>query len=152
MIYAATKDRVIGNSKTNSMPWPKIKKDMLFFKEKTLGSAVIMGRKTFESLGKALPDRQNIVITRQKDAVFDNCDNASSLDEALSVVNCDNAFVIGGAQIYQQAMPLVDKIYCTLIKNDFEGDVKIPELPGMWLSNILYEDDQILIEELDRVY
>lgn len=152
MIYAATKDRVIGNSKTNSMPWPKIKKDMLFFKEKTFGSAVIMGRKTFESLGKALPGRQNIVITRQKDAVFDNCDSVSSLDEALSVVNCDNAFVIGGAQIYQQAMPLVDKIYCTLIKNDFEGDVKISELPGMWLSNILYEDDQILIEELDRVY
>ena len=102
MIYAATKTGVIGNSATNSMPWPRLKKDMQFFKEKTTGGTVIMGRKTYESIGKSLPGRENIIITRQEKnratyLAFEGCKVANSLGEALAMSTKDKVFIIGGA-------------------------------------------------------
>jgi dihydrofolate reductase len=150
MIYASTKSGIIGNSSTNNMPWPRLKKDMQFFKEKTTGGTVILGRKTFESIGKALPNRENIVITRQKLA-FDGCKTANSLAEALELATKDQIYIIGGAEIYKLAMPIASKIYQTTVKQDYPGDVFLEPLSGYWLAIKLYEDDQILIEELNRV-
>lgn len=151
MIYAATKSGVIGNSSTNNMPWPRLKKDMQFFKEKTTGGSIILGRKTFESIGnKPLPNRENIIITRQ-DISFDGCKIAHSLGEALGMATKDRIYVIGGAEIYKLAMPIVSKIYQTTVKQDYPGDVFIEPLSGYWLTAKIYEDDQILIEELSRV-
>lgn len=150
MIYASTKSGVIGASTTNSMPWPRLKKDMQFFKEKTTGGTVVLGRKTFESISKALPNRENIVITRQNIS-FDGCKTAHSLGEALEIATKDRIYIIGGAEIYKLAMPLVSKIYQTTVKQDYPGNIFIEPLSGYWLTTKIYEDDQILIEELNRV-
>ena len=151
VIYAATKNGVIGNSVINGMPWPRLKRDMQFFKEKTMGATVILGRKTFESLPgkKALPGRENIVITRQN-LSFDGCKTAHSLEEAIEMATCGRIYIIGGAEIYKLAMPLVSKIYQTTVKQDYPGDVIVEMAPGHWWAIPLYEDDQILIEELNR--
>lgn len=151
LIYAATRNRVIGDSKTNNMPWPRLKKDMQFFKQTTEGGSVIMGRKTFDSIKKPLPNRENIIVTRQNINI-DGCLVAGSLSQAIELSTKEKVFIIGGAEIYNQALPLVDKIYHTTVKQDYAGDVVMPELPGYWLAATIYEDDQILIEELDRVY
>jgi dihydrofolate reductase len=156
MIYAATKTGVIGNSATNSMPWPRLKKDMQFFKETTMGGTIILGRKTFESIGKVLPGRENIVITRQEKnratyLAFAGCKVANSLGEALAMSTKDKVFIIGGAEIYKLAMSCVRKIYQTTIKQDYSGDIYIEPLSSYWLATTLYEDDQLLIEELNKV-
>lgn len=150
LIYAATRAGVIGDSKTNSMPWPRLKKDMQFFKETTTGHSVIMGRKTFDSLKKALPNRQNIVITRQNLDLLD-CVVTHSLEEALAKANSTTVFIVGGAEIYKMTMALASKIYRTTVKTDFSGNVLIETLSGNWQNTTLYEDDQILIEVLIRV-
>jgi len=150
MIYAATKSGVIGNSVTNRMPWPRLKKDLQFFKEKTTGATVIMGRRTFESLGKPLPNRENIVITRQN-LSFEGCKVAHSLGESLEMATKDQIYIIGGAEIYKLAMPITTKIYQTTVKQDYPGDVFVENLPAYWLTTKIYEDDQLLIEELNRV-
>jgi len=151
LIYASTRSRIIGNSTTNNMPWPRIKKDMQFFRERTTGNTIIMGRKTFESLGsKALPNRENIVITKQKNIIAPNCKIAHSLEEALDLAQ-HSIYIIGGAEIYRQAIPLATKILHTTIKQEHPGDIQIDPLPGMWFATELYQDDQILIEELIKV-
>lgn len=150
MIYAATKSGVIGNSVTNSMPWPRLKKDLQFFKEKTTGGTVVMGRKTFASIGKPLPNRENIVVTRQNIS-FDGCKTANSLEEALEVSTRDRVYIIGGAEIYKLALPFATKIYLTTVKHDYPGDIFVENLPPYWLTTKIYEDDQLLIEELTRV-
>lgn len=150
IIYAATKTGVIGDSVTNNMPWPRLKKDMQFFKEKTIGGAVILGRKTYESIGKPLPNRENIVLTRRAVSI-DGCKIAHSLEEALELATKENIFIIGGAEIYGLAMPLATKIYHTTVKQDYLGDIYMQPLADYWLTTALYEDEQILIEELSKV-
>lgn len=93
------------------------------FKQITMGHPIIMGRKTHESIGRALPGRQNIVITRDKSYQAPGCDVVNSLDEALELTKAANeAFIIGGAAIYELALPKVDKIYLTQIKANIDGD------------------------------
>lgn len=150
MIYAATKSGVIGNSVTNSMPWPRLKKDLQFFKEKTTGGTVVMGRKTFASIGKPLPNRESIVVTRQNIS-FDGCKTANSLEAALEMSTRDQVYIIGGAEIYKLALPFATKIYLTTVKHDYPGDIFVENLPPYWLTTKIYEDDQLLIEELNRV-
>ena len=106
-----------------------IKEDMRFFRTTTSGHAVIMGRKTFESLGsKPLPKRTNIVITRQ-DVEFEGALTAHSLQEAIAMVEGDEEiFIIGGAQIYAQALECADRLYLTLVEKEYEGDTSFPEI------------------------
>jgi dihydrofolate reductase len=125
LIAALARNRAIGRD--NAMPW-RLPEDLRRFKRLTLGHAVIMGRKTFESIGSPLPGRDNIVITRSRDWSPPGCAVAHSLDAALaSAESRSEAFVIGGAQIYALAMPLAQRLYLTEIERDFDGDAFFPE-------------------------
>ncbi len=133
LIVAMDKNRVIGNE--NQIPW-KIPADMSFFKAVTMHHPVIMGRKTHESIGRALPNRDNIVVTRQQNYEAKGCivvpDLSTAVDEALKLEK-QEIFVIGGAQMYEQAMPLADKLYITEIDAEFKGDTYFPEIkPEEW--------------------
>lgn len=119
IIVAAAQNNAIG--KENGMLW-QMPEDLKFFKRKTTGHTVIMGRKTFESVGKPLPNRRNIIITRQQDYQVDGVEVVHSLDEALALCNPDEeTFIVGGAEIYSLALEKVDRIYFTLIYGEFEG-------------------------------
>lgn len=126
IIVAIAQNGVIGDK--NSLLW-HIKEDMRFFRTTTSGHAVIMGRKTFESLGsKPLPKRTNIVITRS-DSEFEGALTAHSLEEAVAMAKGDDeAFIIGGAQIYAQALDVADRMYITLVERDYAGDTSFPEI------------------------
>jgi dihydrofolate reductase len=133
MIYARARNGVIGRD--NTIPW-RLPEDMAHFKRLTLGWPVIMGRKTWDSLPvkfRPLPDRVNIVVTRQPDWKEAGADTAASLAEALaSCAAAEEVWVIGGAQIYAQAMPLAKRIEVTEIDEDFEGDAFAPPLGPEW--------------------
>ena len=126
IIVAVAKNGTIGDK--NALLW-HIKEDMRFFRTTTSGHAVIMGRKTFESLGsKPLPKRTNIVITRS-DASFEGALTAHSLEEAVRLAGDDEEiFVIGGAQIYAEALKVADRLYLTRVERDYEGDTLFPEI------------------------
>lgn len=131
IIAAMAKNRVIG--KGNEIPW-RLSSDLKRFKEITVGHPVIMGRKTYESIresiGRPLPGRLNIIVTRQKDYEAEGCVVVHSLGnafEAAEVTNRDEVFVIGGAEIYAQALPLASKMYLTIVKAEIEGDAYFPE-------------------------
>lgn len=124
LIAAIGKNRVIG--KDNSLPW-KLPEDMKRFKELTIGKPVIMGRKTFESIGRPLPNRKNIILTRDKNYEAEGCKVVHSVEEALKFANANEVMVIGGAQIYKEFLPVANKMYLTLIDEDFEGDAYFPE-------------------------
>jgi len=128
IIVAAAKNNAIG--KNNQLLW-HMPADLKFFRKTTSGHSVIMGRKTFESVGQALPKRRNIVITRQEHYQAEQVEVVPSLEEALA--RCEQEeeeiFIAGGAQIYEQAMPLTDKIYLTRINHEFEdADTFFPEI------------------------
>lgn len=124
IIVAVSANGVIGDN--NSLLW-HISEDLRNFKRITSGHPVIMGRKTFESLGRPLPNRTNVVVSRTATAI-DGCRVAASLDEAIAMFSADEeAFIIGGAQIYAQALDAADKIYITRVGRDYEGDTSFPE-------------------------
>lgn len=133
LIYARAANGVIG--KDNALPW-HLPEDMAHFKQLTQGCPVIMGRKTWDSLPprfRPLPGRTNIVITRQASWQAEGARRAASLAEALA--QCDRAqtvWVIGGAQIYAEAMPQADRLEVTEIARDFEGDAFAPALDDGW--------------------
>jgi dihydrofolate reductase len=125
-ICAMSQNRVIG--KDNQLPW-RLPADLRHFKKITTGHPIILGRKTFESIGRALPDRCNVVLTRDVDFAAPGCVVVNSIQTALSAVSySDEAFVIGGALLYQQILPKVQRLYLTEIHQDFEGDAFFPEL------------------------
>ena len=124
IIVAVAANGVIGDN--NSLLW-HISEDLRNFKRITSGHPVIMGRKTFESLGRPLPNRTNVVVSRTATAI-DGCRVAASLDEAIAMFSADvEAFIIGGAQMYAQALDAADKIYITRVGRDYEGDTSFPE-------------------------
>lgn len=124
IIVAMADNRVIG--KNNAMPW-HLPADLKHFKAITMGHPVIMGRKTFESIGKALPNRRNIVVSRNHDYQASGAEVVSSLEAALSLVEDQpEIFVIGGAQLFSQALPLAQKMYLTYIDLKVEGDTFFP--------------------------
>jgi dihydrofolate reductase len=131
IVVAAADDNVIG--KNNALPW-RLPDDLKRFKSLTMGKPIIMGRKTFESIGKPLPGRQNIVISRQRDLEVDGCIVCESLDAALKATDsAPEVCVIGGAEIYRQALPLTDVIYLTRVHASVAGDVRFPALlPSEW--------------------
>lgn len=126
IIVAMAKNRVIGNK--GKIPW-HLPEDLKRFKQLTMGHPIIMGRKTFDSIGKPLPGRTNIVITRNKQFSAQGVVRADNLDDAIRKAGGQNEiFVIGGAEIYREALPRADKIYLTLIEQEFEGDTFFPEV------------------------
>ena len=152
IIAAVGKNLELG--KNNDLIW-HFKDDMKFFKEMTTGHPVIMGRKTFESLPKALPNRRNIVITKNTDFVAQNAETVSSLEEAMSLCENEEAFIIGGGQIYKEFLPYADRLYLTEIEDECsDADtffpciektkykrsvLKVNEADGIKFSHILYE-------------
>lgn len=125
MIVAMAKDRVIGNN--GSIPW-HIPADFAYFKATTMGCPIIMGRKTYDSIGKPLPGRKNIVLTRSSDLSISGCDVVTNLDEALALVGEEKEiFIIGGQQLYEQALPIVQRLYLTHIQATLEGDTYFPD-------------------------
>ncbi len=126
LIVAMSKNRVIGNH--GKIPW-HLPEDLAHFKQSTLGYPIIMGRKTFESIGKPLPERPNIVITRNSSWKKEGIVVLNSLEEALTACHtAKQAFVIGGAEIYAQAYPQAHRLVLTLIEREFEGDVFFPDV------------------------
>ncbi|HEY4805317.1 MAG TPA: dihydrofolate reductase, partial [Paraburkholderia sp.] len=114
----------------------RLPEDLAFFKRTTMGAPIIMGRKTHESIGRALPGRRNIVVTREAGKRFPGCDTATSLDEALALAAQDQApeaFLIGGAQLYGEGLGLAHELVVTEIAADFEGDATFPAPdPAVW--------------------
>jgi dihydrofolate reductase len=125
MIAAMANNRVIG--KEGKMPW-HLPNDLKFFKRTTLGKPVIMGRKTFESIGRPLPRRQNIVVTRSADFVAEGVTIVHDTDSALAAAgDVEEVVVIGGGNIYQQFLPQADELYLTFIDLTTDGDVFFPD-------------------------
>ena len=131
MIAAMTVNRVIG--KDNEMPW-HLPEDLKHFKASTMGKPIVMGRKTFESIGRPLPGRHNIVITRQPDFSVEGITTVSSFESAkIAAGDVEEIAVIGGGQLYKQLLPMADKLYLTLINIDVDGDTYFPEWDdGSW--------------------
>ncbi len=125
IIVATDLNNAIG--KNNQLLW-HLPADLKFFKATTLGSPVIMGRKTFESIGRLLPGRKNIVITRSKKFVAEGAFIAASLNQAFEMAGDGKAFIIGGAEIYKQALPHVHVLYRTVVKETFDADTFFPEI------------------------
>lgn len=125
IIVAMGRNRVIG--KDNDLIW-HLPGDLKHFKETTMGKPLIMGRKTFESMGEALPGRTNIIVTRKTGYTAPGCLVAHSLESALEMVSGEpEVFIAGGGQIYRQAIPLADRMYITIIDHSFDGDTSFPE-------------------------
>ncbi len=116
------------------MPW-HMPADLQHFKKVTMAKPIIMGRKTFESIGRPLPGRQNIVISRDESLKFDGCDMASSIDEALALVAAvEEVMIIGGGFLYSQMINHADKLYLTFIELDVEGDTQFPDFSHLQLE------------------
>lgn len=131
MIWAMGRDNALGCR--NRMPW-YLPADFAYFKKVTMGKPVIMGRKTFESIGKPLPGRTNVIITRDLSFKADGCIVADSMDKAREYTNGKDVFIIGGAEIYKAFLPLADKLYITEIDKAFEADAFFPEIDySQWL-------------------
>lgn len=127
LIAAVSRNNIIG--KGNALPWD-LPADLQHFREVTAGHTVIMGRKTFESIGRPLPKRRNIVITRQADYKPGGVEVMASVDDVLAAVPAgEEAFVIGGGEIFKMVLPRADRVYLTRVEVEVEGDAFFPELP-----------------------
>ncbi|WP_394839903.1 dihydrofolate reductase [Pendulispora rubella] len=126
LIAAVARDGIIG--KDGGLPW-RISEDMRHFKRTTLGHAVIVGRKTYESFGKPLVDRRNIVVTRQRDLAIPGCEVVASLEEAIALARASDPepMIIGGGEIYRLAMPRITRMVLTYIDRAADGDVRFPD-------------------------
>jgi dihydrofolate reductase len=130
LIVAVGKNGVIGRD--NDLPW-RLPEDLKRFKRLTLGHTLVMGRKTYDSIGRPLPGRATIVVTRRRDWSADGVTVAYSLPEALSLATGDRVFVAGGGEIYRQALPYADGLEVTEVDQTPDGDVTFPDLdPAIW--------------------
>lgn len=150
LIAAVARNRVIGRG--NELPW-SIRTDMRHFRNTTMGKPVIMGRRTFESIGKALADRRNIVVTSNANFDATDTERAASLDEAIEMarsgfdtdadITADlEIMVIGGGKLYEAALPLADKLYLTQVDLEPEGDTLFPVVDMFKWREIAREDHQ----------
>lgn len=151
MIVAHADNRIIG--KDNDMPW-HLPADLAYFKKTTLGKPVVMGRKTYESIGRPLPGRQNIVISRDPSYSAAGVDTATSVEQALELAaGVEEIMVIGGGAIYQHCLSKADKLYITHIKASIEGDTQFPEYDteNDWqqVSSELFSADEKNAYDLD---
>ncbi len=141
IIVAMANNRVIG--KSNDLPW-YLPADLKHFKELTTRHAVIMGRKTFDSivqrLRKPLPNRTNIVVTREQDYKYDGVIVAHSIEEAIQKAKGEEIFIIGGEQIFNLALPLTDRLIITEVNADIDGDTYFPEYDKNTFKEVTRED------------
>jgi|SRR6185312_7522701 len=138
-VVATSENHVIG--KDNKLLW-YLPNDLKHFKEITAGHTVIMGRKTYESVGKPLPRRRNIIITRQQ-ITIEGCEVVNSIEAALALCEGEpEVFIVGGAEIYRQSLHLTDRIYLTIVHKNFEGDSFFPELNKNEWKEVSHEDHQ----------
>lgn len=126
LVAAVARNGVIGAD--GGLPW-SVPEDMKHFRAVTTGHAIIMGRKTFESIGRALPNRRNIVLSRDPTARFAGCESAATLEDAIALARTSDASprIIGGAMIYALAMPLATDLWLTELDRDVEGDAHFPD-------------------------
>ena len=137
LIVAYANNRVIGNK--GCIPW-KIKGEQKRFRELTTGNVVIMGRRSYEEIGRPLPNRTTIVVSNTKDFNEENCFTAKSLDEAIKLAGDRDIYISGGARLYEEVLPIVEKMYITEINCDIEGDTYFPEF-----------DKEQFVKEIDEV-
>lgn len=138
LITGVDKNWLIGNG--GKLPW-NIPEDLAYFKKITNGHSIVMGRKTFESIGRPLPNRTNIILTKDENYKAEGCVIINS-KESLEIKNDEEVFVIGGANVYKQFLPLADKLYITKIDGEYYGDVYFPK-PDMKKWKLSSEDPQI---------
>lgn len=125
IIVAMDENRVIGYK--NKLPW-NIPSELKYFRETTKGKPVIMGRKTFESIGRPMPERLNIIVTRDKNYKADNCIVVNNREDAIKAAESSNEImVIGGAEIYKLFLPTANRLYITKVHGTFQGDTYFPE-------------------------
>jgi len=125
IIVAIADNMIIGDK--NSLPWD-LPADMEYFKKNTLGKPIIMGAKTFESIGKALSNRKNIILSYDKNYKADGCIIVTSIEQALEEVEeNEEVMIAGGASVYRQFLPLADRLYLTFIHHNFKGDAYFPK-------------------------
>jgi len=127
-IVATAKNNIIGRD--NDIPW-YLPADLKYFKATTLNHHIIMGRKSYESIGRPLPKRTNIIVTRNPFYIVSNCILTHSVEEALDIAKNneeEEAFIIGGGEIYKLSFPLLDRIYLTEVDLEVEGDIRFPEI------------------------
>lgn len=137
LIVAVSTNDVIGAD--GDLPW-RLSDDLKRFKAVTMGKPVVMGRKTYESIGRPLPGRQNIVVTRQDSFMADGCDVVRSTAEAIAAARgADEIMVIGGSQIYAAFLPLAERIYLTRVHTEVEGDVFFPPLDNQEWRELVSE-------------
>jgi dihydrofolate reductase len=134
LLWAMDENSAIGNN--NDLPW-RLPEDLKYFKRITMGHSIAMGRKTWDSIGRPLPGRENIVLTRDREFACEGCTVFYSLDEFLADCrekSSEEVFIIGGAEIFRVALPAADKLYLTMIHDKFEADTFFPELDwSEWL-------------------
>jgi dihydrofolate reductase len=158
MIVAASANNVIGADA--GLPW-RLPEDLRRFKEITMGKPMIMGRLTFETIGKALPGRRSIVLTRQADYEQEGIDVVTTVEAALELAgDADEVMIIGGGKVYEQFLPMTDRIYLTRVHEEFDGDTFFPEIDeDEWRivsSEPMPPNDQrpfsISFQTLERIY
>lgn len=139
LIVALDENRVIGYE--GKMPW-HLPGELKYFKEQTMGKPMIMGRKTFDSIGRPLPGRRNIIITRNENYQVDGIEVVTSLEEALKICEGEQEImIIGGEQIFKLALPMADRLYITHIHHEFSGDTYFPPYGEEWA--LVSESDPI---------
>ncbi|MEX0943911.1 MAG: dihydrofolate reductase [Pseudomonadales bacterium] len=128
MVVARSLNNVIGNG--SEIPW-RVKGEQKLFRDITMGGVLIMGRKTFESIGRPLPGRETIIVTRNTGTNHAGCKVAHSLAQAIAMAQASNrpVYIVGGGDIYQQALPLVDEVHLSTIQTNVDGDVFFPDFP-----------------------
>ncbi len=137
IIVAMANNRVIG--KNNDMPW-HLPADLQHFKSVTLGKPIIMGRKTYESIGRPLPGRQNIIVSRNPEYRVEGCKVVRSLQEATALVqNEEEIMIIGGGKLYAQALESADRLYLTFIDLEVDGDTHFPEYEHLNIKEVKRE-------------
>ncbi|OEE07474.1 diacylglycerol kinase [Vibrio cyclitrophicus ZF270] len=142
MIAAMADNRVIG--KDNQMPW-HLPADFAWFKRSTMGKPVVMGRKTYDSIGRPLPGRLNVVISRDENLEIEGVTTVTSIEQALELLNdADEVMIIGGGLIYESCLPKADKLYLTYIDFVVDGDTQFPEWGEDWkqVFSETYQSDE----------
>jgi len=124
ILVAMAKNRTIGLD--NALPW-RIPEDLKYFKALTMGHHIVMGRKTYDSIGRPLPGRTTVVVTRSRNLELPGCTVAHSLEEAITACAGNEIFIVGGAELYAQALPFAETLYVTEIQQEIEGDAHFPE-------------------------
>jgi len=133
IIAAMDNNRLIGNN--NQLPW-HLPADFAHFKSVTMGKPIIMGRKTYDSIGRPLPGRTNIVLSRNPDTQYEGVECVSSFEDAVAIVpDAEEIMVIGGSTIYEKLLSRVDRLYFTYVDAEFEGDAWFPEFDeNQWIE------------------